>query len=89
MIEVNVKVNDKIGFHARTSSLFAREAQKFKSRIIVGYGERVADARSMLSLMALGVKQGEEVQIGAEGRDCEQAVAALKTLVENGFEAGQ
>jgi phosphotransferase system HPr (HPr) family protein len=47
--------------------------------------EKPVDAKSGLSLLTLGVNQGHEIEITANGKDATLALAALKELVENNF----
>ena len=48
-------------------------------------GGRRADASSSLELMTLGAGQGTEITVSAVGADAEQAVAAVREMVEAGF----
>jgi phosphotransferase system HPr (HPr) family protein len=49
--------------------------------VFVGVGERVADAKSLLSVLALGARRGTSLSLRAEGEDAAAAVAALATTV--------
>ena len=46
----------------------------------------VANAKSILSVLALGANQGAVVTVRAEGKDAAEALEALKALVESNFE---
>jgi len=91
MKEAKVVVNNKVGLHARPASLFVQEAGKFSADIQVSCqdpdsGEiREANAKSILGILTLGVYQGMEIDIKAEGDDEESAVDALVNLVNNNF----
>lgn len=91
MKESKVIVNNKVGLHARPASLFVQEATKYKSDIKVSTHDpdtnelREANAKSILGVLTLGVFQGMEITIRAEGEDEENAVAALLALVEKNF----
>jgi phosphocarrier protein HPr len=87
MKEKNLTVNDKVGFHARTASLFAKKAMQFSADVKVLFNQKEVNGKSMLSIMSLGVKQGMEVKVKAEGADEQQALDALAQLVENNFES--
>jgi phosphocarrier protein HPr len=84
--EAQVVVTDEVGLHVRTAAAFAGEAQKYDSKVKVYYKGKAADAKSMLSIMTLGVKCGEQINIMADGTDAEKAVEHLKRFVENNFE---
>lgn len=91
MKESKVVVNNKVGLHARPASLFVQEAAKFSSDIRVSCQDpdtkelREANAKSILGILTLGVFQGMEIHIHAEGDDEEGAVDALIALVKNNF----
>ncbi len=78
MREIEVVVGHPEGLHARPAARFVQTARRFRSRVRVLYGGREADAKSLLSLLALGVGPGAVVTIRAEGEDAEEALAALK-----------
>lgn len=66
--------------HARPAARFVQTARRFRSRVRVLYDGREADAKSLLSLLALGVEQGAVITIRAEGEDAEQALEALEEV---------
>ena len=71
------------GLHARPAADFAAAAARFASDIRLGRGDREADAKSVLLLLTLDVRQGDRVVVSAEGPDAEEAVEALCRLVES------
>jgi len=84
--EITAVVKDETGFHTRTAALFAKRAGAFHCRIRVLFqNNKEANGKSMLGLMALGVKTDASITIIAEGIDAEEAVAALGDLVEKNF----
>jgi len=91
MKEVKVVVNNKVGLHARPAALFVQTAAKFQSDIKVSCIDpeekkmRTANAKSILSILTLGVFQGIEITIQAEGEDEESAVNSLNDLILTNF----
>lgn len=91
MKESVVTVNNKVGLHARPASLFVQAAAKYSSDIQVSCKDpdtkelREANAKSILGVLTLGVFQGMNITIQADGDDEEQAVKTLVELVENNF----
>lgn len=80
MPEIRVTVGHPEGLHARPAARFVQTARRFRSRVRVLYRGREADAKSLLSLLALGVEQGAVITIRAEGEDTEEALAALEKV---------
>ena len=65
------------GLHARPAALLARRAKAFSGEISLAAHGRVADARSVVAIMALGVRHGDELTLKAGGNEAAQAVAAI------------
>jgi len=84
-MELTLTINNKAGLHARPAALFAQKASAFKSTIIIIKGEKTANAKSIISIMGLGVKQGESILVKIDGPDADETATALETLVTNKF----
>ncbi len=85
---LKIIVTHPAGLHARPASLFVQTANKSASEITVQNltdQSDVVDAKSILSVLTLGVMQDHEIEIIAEGEDSQQAIDSLKTLIEEDF----
>ena len=83
-----IKVTNEVGLHARPAALFVKEAGLFKSDVRVRNGTTDSDwvdAKSILSVLTLGVEKGHEIEITAEGLDETQAARALEKLIHTGL----
>jgi len=76
MIERTVTVNS--GMEARLAALFVQAASKFQSSIFVKIGSKKINAKSIMGMMSIGILDGQEVTLVAEGGDEEAAIAELK-----------
>ena len=85
IMEQTVKVTNKSGIHARPASVFVQTAAKFKSKVTVTAKGKTVDAKSILMIMSLGLTQGTELTINAEGDDAQAALDALTGLIKNKF----
>jgi phosphocarrier protein HPr len=85
MTSQTVKVMNQTGIHARPASLFINAASSFKSNITISKNGKSGTAKSLLSLLALGISKDSEIAIAAEGEDEREAVATLVKLVESKF----
>ncbi len=83
MIKKDVTVIDKIGFHARTASLFAKEAAGFSCNVKIEFNNK--SGKSTLSIMTLGVKSNDNITVITEGIDEEAAMTSLVKMIENNF----
>ena len=84
-MELMVQIQNKAGLHARPASLFVKMASAFKSTIIIYKGQTSANGKSIISIMGLGVKQGETILLKIDGPDADDAALNLKKLVVGNF----
>lgn len=75
-----------LGLHARAAARFVHAAGAYRARIRVARGDREMDGKSIMGLLLLAAGQGSVIRITASGADEEAAVAALRALVERGFD---
>lgn len=88
MEKINLRVINAVGLHARPASEFVKQAAKFRSRISIKNVTRASaavDAKSILSVLTLGVEKDHEIELTAEGDDEQQAVQTLRELIESDF----
>jgi phosphocarrier protein len=76
---------NKVGLHARPAALFVKSAMAYQAAITVAKGDKTANAKSLLSVLGLGVCQNDEIVITAEGPDEAEAMKALIELVQGKF----
>ena len=81
-MERHVIVNFTEGLHARPASDVMKLAVRYQCKIVLLFGDKTANAKSMLSMLKLGVKQGNTVLIRAEGPDAEEAVSVISGFME-------
>ena len=84
-IELEVKIVNRYGLHARPAMQFVELANAYNSKIEVSNGVLAVDAKSIMSVMRLAGTQGTMLTITADGGDAEEACKALKELVDSGF----
>ncbi len=85
MIKTNVTVNNGHGIHARPASLITKLATKYKSKIEMTSDTKTIDCKSVIGILSLGVKNGTELVLQAEGPDADEAITVIKQLFENNF----
>ncbi len=73
-------IKDPVGLHARPASILVQESTKFDSDIKIFANGKEANLKSIMSVMALGAKNGEEITIKAEGSDAEAAIESLEKI---------
>lgn len=88
MSVIRLTVRNPSGIHARPAAQFVKTAGRFRSTVTVvnvTSGRGPADAKSILAVLPLGVAQGHEIEVSAEGADAEEAIAAITEAVNTGL----
>lgn len=87
MREAEVKVINPLGLHARAAAQLVRLSATFNSKITLHRNDNgnYANAKSILSLLALAVSRGTVVRIKVDGHDEDLALGAVELLFANGF----
>ncbi len=73
------------GLHARAAARFVTLAERFGASVDVVSGGQTVSSRSIMGLMMLGAGMGATIELRAEGWDAKEALEALASLVESGF----
>ncbi|MCD2192491.1 HPr family phosphocarrier protein [Actinomycetospora endophytica] len=90
MIERTVVVATQIGLHARPAAVFCKAAAAQPATVTLATAEGdSADARSMLSVLGLGVRGGQQVTLSAdpEATGAQASVDALAELLASDLDA--
>jgi phosphotransferase system HPr (HPr) family protein len=66
------------GLHLRPAAHLVRMGRKFRSRIVLSFGGRMADLRSILSILALCASMGATLDLEVTGDDEQDAVQAVE-----------
>lgn len=80
-VERKVVVGSKSGLHARPASILVKEAARFQSQVELVTADKAVSLKSLISVLALGLKQGAEVTVRAMGPDADEAAAAVAGLL--------
>ena len=75
------------GMHLRRAGNLVKLATQFRSSIVCRLGERVADARSVLSILILCAGLGATLEIEASGPDEREAIQAVDTFFASSDES--
>jgi phosphocarrier protein HPr len=80
-----LKIINRLGLHARAAAKFMQLAANYTCEIKVDKQGKAVNGKSIMGLMMLAAAQGSELTVSTQGDDAEQALAALRELVENRF----
>jgi len=76
MVEQNVKIPSFL--EPSAVALLVQAASKFKSRVSLVIEEKTANAKSIMGIISLGMQEGQNMTIMADGEDGQEAVQALE-----------
>lgn len=78
-----VTVSTEAGIHARPADVFVETTKRFEADVRISRtdSDDVVDADSMIAINSLGVRDGEQVRLTAEGPDAAAALDALEAVL--------
>ena len=81
MKQFNYTITDPLGIHARPAGLLAKVAKGYSDTVVtVTKGGSSVKASQLMKLMGLGVKQGDEITVAADGPAEDEAIAAMEAF---------
>lgn len=87
MVSEAIVIHNSSGLHLRPAGVLCKAATRYHSHITIETEKgMIANAKSVLSVLAACIKTGEEIQLTCEGNDEKEAMEALKQLIYNGLE---
>jgi phosphocarrier protein FPr len=83
---INVTAPVPHGLHARPATALVEVAKRFRSEIAVRHGSGVGNAKSLVSLLRLGVSGGQPLTVTAAGDDADAALTAIRAAFDAGLD---
>ncbi len=80
-----LQVVNPSGLHLRPAGLLCQTSMKFKSKISILFQDNEINAKSVLNVMASGIKCGSEIEVQCTGDDEEEALEAVCNLISTGL----
>ncbi len=81
MTKRSVQINLKNGLEASPVALLVQEASKYESTIYIQAGDKRVNAKSIMGMMSLGLDNGEELEVSANGADELAAVEGIENFL--------
>lgn len=85
MVTRTLTVTNPSGLHLRPAGVLSQTAMKFKSDVIIECGEKRIVAKSVLNVMAAGIKCGTEINVICDGEDEAEALETLAQAIADGL----
>lgn len=80
-----IEIINQLGLHARAAAKFVSTATRFESKVKLSKDGKEVDGKSIMSVMMLAASVGSQVEITTDGPDEEEALAAIKSLINDKF----
>lgn len=85
MISKTLIIKNAQGLHMRPAGLLAAETAKFDSDVTLRFNGQNINAKSLMNIIAAGIKGGSTVELVCEGADEDEALQRAASLIESGF----
>ena len=85
MPERIIRIQNKLGLHARASAKLAVDAGRFNSEVSLVKDDISVNAKSIMGIMMLAAAKGTELVLKAEGPDADSALDSIEALVNGRF----
>ena len=89
MIKNDTTISNKLGLHARASAKLTKLAGSYPCEVWMSRGERRVNAKSIMGVMMLAAGIGSEVSIETDGEREQEAMDALRALIDDKFGEGE
>jgi len=89
MAERLIRINNKLGLHARASAKLATEASRYSCEVKLSKDGIEVNAKSIMGIMMLAACKGTELMLIADGDDALAALDGIEALVNDRFGEGQ
>lgn len=85
MVTRKVVIAEPSGLHLRPAGKLCEVCQRYQSKIQIKKGDSVANAKSVLGLLAARVQMGDEVEVVCDGLDEQEALDKIIHVIKEGF----
>jgi phosphocarrier protein HPr len=85
MRKKELRIENKLGIHARAAAQIVKSASAYSSKIALIKDGLEVDGKSIMGIMMLAAAKGTSVLVSADGDDEERALAEIDTLFKNKF----
>ncbi len=85
MLTKSLVIKNKLGLHTRAAAKLVSTAAKFESKIQLHHNDKIADCKSIMSVILLGAAYGASMNLITDGDDEQKAQEVIYNLFETLF----
>ena len=86
MVSRKLVIETKLGLHLRPAGILCQRAQDFDCNVMIGSGGDLVNGKSVISILGVGIKTGDEIELFCDGPDEKDALDALTNVVMYGLD---
>jgi phosphocarrier protein HPr len=80
-----LEIKNRLGLHARAAVLLVQTANQFEAEVTVSKDGQSVNGRSIMGIMTLAAEQGSSIDVTTAGPQAEEALEAIRGLVDARF----
>lgn len=81
MTSKSIQIKLENGLEARPVALLVQEASKYESTVYIQSDDKKVNAKSIMGMMSLGLDNGDQLTVTAEGTDEQTAVDNIEKFL--------
>ncbi len=81
MLKKSMKIQLKNGLEARPVAMLVQVASQYESTVYLETDRKKVNAKSIMGMMSLGLDNGAEITIVADGKDEEEAIVHIEKFL--------
>lgn len=85
MVSQTFVIKNNEGLHLKPAAMLCTEAIKYKSSIVLSFGNTVTNAKSVLNVLSACVKCNDAITLTCDGEDEREALENIGRLIADGF----
>jgi phosphocarrier protein HPr len=78
-------IKNRLGLHARAAAQLVKTANRFRSDVLIDKEGMEVNGKSIMGILMLAAPKGSRISVSVNGEDAEEAMKALRELIEDGF----
>jgi len=82
-------IRNAAGLHLRAAARLVETADRFDAEVTIAKDGQVVNGRSIMGVMMLAAEQGSSIEVTTAGPQAEEALAAIRAIVDAGFNLGE
>lgn len=85
MVSKSFTIKNKMGLHMRPANAFVTRMTEFSSDVSIIYDDKEINGKSIMNLMAAGIRYNSDITVCCSGSDEEVMLSAAAEMIESGF----